>query len=76
MEARFGLKADLSNRLRVENILYDRDEHSEYFQLYSPSYGEGFFFEIVQRRDAGYGADNAIFAALKRQLRPEGMPKS
>lgn len=79
VEARFGLEPDLSDRLRAENILYDRDEHGEYFQLYSPTYGEGFFFEIVQRQDyAGYGANNAIFriAALKRHLRPEGMPKS
>ncbi|PXA90544.1 hypothetical protein DMC25_07095, partial [Caulobacter sp. D4A] len=59
-------------------ILYDRDEHGEYFQLYSMTYGEGFFFEIVERRGyKGYGAPNAIFriAALKKALRPEGMPR-
>jgi 4-hydroxyphenylpyruvate dioxygenase len=78
VEARFGLEPELTEKLRAENILYDRDERGEYFQLYSPTYGEGFFFEIVERRDyAGYGAVNAIFriAALKRQLRPEGLPK-
>ncbi|CAN7677349.1 bifunctional sugar phosphate isomerase/epimerase/4-hydroxyphenylpyruvate dioxygenase family protein [Neorhizobium sp. LjRoot104] len=78
VEARFGLDADLSERLKAENILYDRDEHGEYFQLYSMTYGEGFFFEIVERRGyRGYGAPNAIFriAALKKALRPEGMPK-
>ncbi|PCK86769.1 3-keto-5-aminohexanoate cleavage protein [Rhizobium sophoriradicis] len=78
-EARFGLEAALSDRLRAENILYDRDEFGEYFQLYSPTFGEGFFFEIVERRGyKGYGAANAIFriAALKKHLRPEGMPKS
>jgi 4-hydroxyphenylpyruvate dioxygenase len=78
VEARFGLQPQLSDRLRAENILYDRDELGEYFQLYSPTFGEGFFFEIVERREyRGYGAANAIYriAALKKQLRPEGLPK-
>ena len=77
VEARFGLEPDFAERLRAANILYDRDEHGEYFQLYSPVYGEGFFFEIVERRGyRGYGAPNAIFriAAQRRHIRPEGMP--
>jgi len=79
VEARFGLDPDLTERLKSENILYDRDEHGEYFQLYSPTYGEGFFFEIVERRNyRGYGAANAIFriAALKKNLRPVGLPRN
>ena len=79
VEARFGLDPELTERLKAENILYDRDEHGEYFQLYSPTYGEGFFFEIVERRGyRGYGAANAIFriAALKKNLRPAGLPRS
>jgi 4-hydroxyphenylpyruvate dioxygenase len=78
IEARFGLDPALVERMKAANILYDRDDAGEYFQLYSPTYGEGFFFEIVQRRGyAGYGAPNAIFriAALKRHLRPQGMPR-
>ncbi|MDM9622820.1 3-keto-5-aminohexanoate cleavage protein [Rhizobium sp. AC44/96] len=78
VEARFGLEPELTERLKAHNILYDRDEHGEYFHLYSGTYGEGFFFEIVERRAyRGYGAPNAIFriAALKKALRPEGMPK-
>lgn len=79
IEARFGLDADFADRLRAANILYDRDEAGEYFQLYSPLYGEGFFFEIVERRGyRGYGAPNAIFriAAQRRHIRPEGMPSN
>lgn len=79
VEARFGLDPALTERLKAENILYDRDEHGEYFQLYSGTFAEGFFFEIVERRGyRGYGAANAIFriAALKKQIRPEGMPTS
>jgi len=77
VEARFGLEPDFAECLRATNILYDRDEHGEYFQLYSPVYGEGFFFEIVERRGyRGYGGPNAIFriAAQKRHIRPEGVP--
>jgi 4-hydroxyphenylpyruvate dioxygenase len=77
LEARFGLDAEFAERLKAGNILYDRDEHGEYFQLYSPTYGEGLFFEIVERRGyRGYGAANAIFriAALRKHLRPAGMP--
>lgn len=77
VEARFGLDPELSERLKAENILYDRDDSGEYFQLYSGTFGEGFFFEIVQRTGyRGYGASNAIFriAALKKQMRPEGVP--
>jgi 4-hydroxyphenylpyruvate dioxygenase len=79
LEARFSLEASLTDRLRAGHILYDRDEAGEYFQFYSTNYGEGFFFEVVERRCGyrGYGAANAPFriAAQKRQLRPPGMPK-
>lgn len=78
VEARFGLDADLADRLRDNNILYDQDDEGEYFQLYSPVFGEGFFFEIIQRKGQyrGYGGPNAPFriAAQKRHLRPDGMP--
>ena len=79
VEARFGLDPDFADRMRALNILYDRDEEGEYFQLYSPNYAEGFFFEIVERRGGyrGYGAPNAPFriAAQTRHLRPKGVPR-
>ena len=77
LEARFQL-GDLAGRLQADNILYDRDDKGEYFQIYSRNLGEGFFFEIVQRKGGygGYGAPNAPFriAAQKRGIRPKGMP--
>lgn len=79
LEARLGLDSEITAQLRAGNILYDRDDEGEYFQFYSTNYGEGFFFEIVERRGGykGYGAANALFriAAQKRSLRPKGMPK-
>jgi 4-hydroxyphenylpyruvate dioxygenase len=77
VEARFGLDPDFTDRLRTHNILYDRDDHGEYLQLYSTTFGEGFFFEIVERRGyQGYGAANAIFriAALKKDIRRSDQP--
>ena len=80
LEARLALDADLLDALRASNLLYDRDEGGEYFQLYSPNFGDGFFFEIVQRKGAyaGYGAVNAPFriAAQKRSIPPTTTPLS
>ncbi|TIL94226.1 MAG: 3-keto-5-aminohexanoate cleavage protein, partial [Mesorhizobium sp.] len=79
VEARFGLDPEVADRLRSANILYDRDDNGEFFQLYAPTFGEGFIIEFVERRGAyaGYGAPNAPFriAAQKRLMRPKGMPK-
>src|SRR6266496_5336634 len=75
LHARFGLDAEMIDRLRANNILYDRDSSGEYFQLYSPVFGEGFFLEVVQRSAgySGYGAPNAIFriASQRRILKPD-----
>lgn len=74
LPGRLSLDADLLDRLRADNVLYDRDDRGEYFQLYGPTYGDGFFFEIVERRNGyrGYGAANAPFriAAQRRTLLP------
>jgi 4-hydroxyphenylpyruvate dioxygenase len=75
LEARLELDPDLACRLRAGNVLYDRDDNGEFFQLYSQNYGDGFFFEIVERRNgyAGYGAANAPFriAAQQRSIQAE-----
>ncbi|MGV8832475.1 MAG: bifunctional sugar phosphate isomerase/epimerase/4-hydroxyphenylpyruvate dioxygenase family protein [Devosia sp.] len=79
LAARFALDDDLLARLAASGVLYDRDDAGEFFQVYSQTYAEGFFFEIVERRNGynGYGAANAPFriAAQKRQLRLPTMPR-
>ena len=79
IEVRYGLDPDFTAALRQFNILYDRDAEGEYLQLYTVPIGEGFFFEIVERRGGygGYGGPNAIFriAAQRRHLRPAAVPR-
>jgi len=61
LAARFDLPHDLVARMRQHGIVYERTSAGEYFHAYSESFGERFFFEIVQRIGAydGYGAQNA-----------------
>ncbi|QPO12051.1 sugar phosphate isomerase/epimerase and 4-hydroxyphenylpyruvate domain-containing protein [Thalassospira sp. A40-3] len=60
IEARFGLEPELLDRLRARNILYDRDDEGEYYQAYTRTFANRFFFELVERRAyRGFGAANA-----------------
>ncbi|WP_430471445.1 bifunctional sugar phosphate isomerase/epimerase/4-hydroxyphenylpyruvate dioxygenase family protein [Thalassospira lucentensis] len=60
IEARFGLEPELLDRLRAGNILYDRDDEGEYYQAYTKTFANRFFFELVERRAyRGFGAANA-----------------
>ena len=77
--SRFGLSQDEVESLSRYSILYDKDEDGEYFQLFSVPYGEGFFFEIVERRGHynAYGGTNSPYrtAAQKRLIRPASVPR-
>ncbi|WP_370285480.1 bifunctional sugar phosphate isomerase/epimerase/4-hydroxyphenylpyruvate dioxygenase family protein [Pseudooceanicola nanhaiensis] len=79
LSARMGLEAEFVDRLRGANILYDQDAEGAFYQMYSRTFGDGIFFEIVQRENGygGYGAPNAPFRiAAQRRLGPApGMPK-
>lgn len=63
IEARFGLDAELVEKLAAHDILYDRTDEAEFFQLYSRAFAKRFFFEFVQRR--GYDAYGAANAAVR-----------
>jgi len=79
LAARFGLDEALVKKLRQADILYDEDAEGAYFQIYSRSFGDGIFLEIVQRDGnyRGFGAPNAPFRiATQRRLMPvTGMPR-
>ena len=60
LEARIDLQAERLRIFKANNILYDRDQAGEYFQLYTRSFKDLFFIEIVERRGyRGFGAINA-----------------
>jgi len=60
LDARIDLPVGALDRLRANNVLYDRQGAGEYFQIYTKTFDGGFFFEIVERRAyAGFGAANA-----------------
>ena len=78
IEAKYDLDAATMAALRDNQILYDREGGGEFFQIYTHTFDERFFFEIVQRRNyEGFGAANAAvrLAAQTRELRPLGMPR-
>jgi len=60
LDARIDLPVGALDRLRANNVLYDRQDAGEYFQIYTKTFDGGFFFEIVERHAyAGFGAANA-----------------
>ena len=60
LEARVDLSADRLRALKANNVLYDRDADGEYLQIYTKSFKDLFFLEIVERRGyQGFGAINA-----------------
>ncbi|QRM30239.1 bifunctional sugar phosphate isomerase/epimerase/4-hydroxyphenylpyruvate dioxygenase family protein [Microvirga sp. VF16] len=69
LEVRTDLSAEDVERLRANNILYDREGTAEYFQIYTKTMEGGFFFEIVERRSyQGYGAVNAPIRLASQTL--------
>jgi 4-hydroxyphenylpyruvate dioxygenase len=79
IEAKFDLDAATMTALRDNQILYDREGDAEFFQIYTHTFDERFFFEIVQRRNYdGFGAANAAvrLAAQTRESRPLTIPRA
>ena len=60
LEARVDMPTERLKVLKANNILYDKDDDGEYLQVYTQSFKDLFFFEIVERRGyKGFGAINA-----------------
>lgn len=61
LQNKYNLDEKTLNNLKRNNILYDKNEFGEFFQIYSEPIFTGFFFEIVQRKQnyKGYGESNA-----------------
>ena len=69
----------LLDRLRANGVLYDRDaDGGEFFQLFTRTFDDRFFFEIVERRGyTGFGAPNAAIrlAVQNRLSRHPAVPR-
>ena len=79
LDARFVLADGLLDRLRANGVLYDRDaDGGEFFQLFTRTFDDRFFFEIVERRGyTGFGASNAAIrlAVQNRLSRHPAVPR-
>jgi 4-hydroxyphenylpyruvate dioxygenase len=64
LPTRFELDERLVGWLRELGILYDRSAEGEYFHIYSESFADRFFFEVVQRA-GGYDAYGALNAPAR-----------
>jgi len=59
LATRYEIAADLLARMRALNVLYDRIGDGEFLHIYTQSFRNRFFFEIVERRGYdGFGAAN------------------
>jgi 4-hydroxyphenylpyruvate dioxygenase len=79
LQARTDLTAERIQELQAHNILYDREGNAEYLQVYTQTFDERFFFEIVERRGyKGFGAVNAQIrlAAQARLARHPAIPRA
>ena len=63
LEARVGMPADRLKTLKANNILYDKDGDGEYLQIYTQSFKDLFFLEIVER--CGYKGFGAVNASIR-----------
>ncbi|HJZ42420.1 MAG TPA: hypothetical protein VJ233_01755 [Hyphomicrobiaceae bacterium] len=60
LETKTNLPPDRIEALKKHSILYDQDGSAEYLQVYTQTFDDRFFFEIVERRGyKGFGAVNA-----------------
>jgi 4-hydroxyphenylpyruvate dioxygenase len=61
LATRMDLDIALQQRLRGAGVMFDRTAQGDYLHIYTESFEDGFFFEVVQRIEAydAYGATNA-----------------
>ncbi|NLU76760.1 sugar phosphate isomerase/epimerase and 4-hydroxyphenylpyruvate domain-containing protein [Streptomyces sp. HNM0575] len=64
LDARYAPDPQLLSDMRELNILYDRDEHGEFFHFCTGLLGSRVFFEVVQRV-GGYRGDGAANAPVR-----------
>ena len=79
LDAKIDIDPALLAKLQAHNVLYDREGDAEFFQIYTQTFDDRFFFEIVQRRGyKGFGAVNAQvrLTAQARLARQPSVPRA
>ncbi len=72
LAARFDLDADLLARMRSLGVLYDCVKGGEFFHIYTLTFRDRFFFEIVQRNNYDlFGAANTPVRLAAQALAQE-----
>ncbi len=64
LPTRFELAPEFVERLRGAGVLFDRNDAGDYLHVYTESFAERFFFEVVQRV-GGYDAYGALNAPAR-----------
>jgi 4-hydroxyphenylpyruvate dioxygenase len=74
LATRFDIAVPVLERMRELDILFDRSTAGDYFHIYTDSFADRFFFEIVQRTGAydAYGALNAPARMASQAQQTEG----
>ncbi|KAF3930845.1 hypothetical protein ABW19_dt0202620 [Dactylella cylindrospora] len=70
LHQRYDLSREFIKKLRIHNVLYDRDEKGEYLHLSTDQFHDRFFFEIVQRIN-GYDHFGAVNSGLRAVVQSE-----
>ena len=59
LAARYDLAPELLERMQAQGVLYDRTKDGEFFHIYTRTFEDRFFFEIVERHNYDlFGAAN------------------
>ena len=74
LATRFDIAPQIAARLRELGVLFDRAAEGDYLHIYTETFADRFFFEIVQRIGAydGYGALNAPARMASQAQQPAG----
>jgi sugar phosphate isomerase/epimerase/4-hydroxyphenylpyruvate dioxygenase-like putative hemolysin len=65
LDARFELPPETFADLKAHSVLYDRDEHGEYFHFYTEMLANRVFFEVVQRVGGYHGYGSTASAPVR-----------
>ena len=76
LAARFPLDAEMIERMRKLNILYDRTKQGEFFHIYTRMFAQRFFFEILERRNYDlFGAANTPVRLAAQAVEQDSMAR-